>query len=604
MRVFPEGTLLRDTKTPKQEVSKKRKKKKKSVMVGPSAARRGTNRIMAERRLAGELVKKKAPKNKFWESEGDKLYHELCVDPNILFARKSPDEIVEAAKVMMSKLTSEAIAKGDAANESAPSTPEPIPSTPELQKSRFMWGKCSVGPLIKSRLEALGMPSPMPIQEACFEPISKRKSVVISSPTGSGNTLAFLLPILSITSRKKPQHVLIILASQELTRQVKGVIDSLWVPKDGESAVHILGESRALERPRFREELLSLGNAPILLGTPRDVRELMSQTQQAMWDRRAGCEAAHALTKSLQVVVLDEADKLLDSVSLVQSNRKYREMVDNQYENTLTKKQRKKIKGMIRLTETEMMFREDFPKALSECQFVCTSASVGRTLRRQLQGLLDATSIEKAATLISFSQMQAKQQRRASLMPRSLDHQYMFVDKGIRQGDPDYTLDRLAEIHATLIRSAMDKLQPKPAIVFCGPEGSDRLLDALRANGVTGARRLRDAHDDSESQEEMGEEMQEEMDEHKNPSDEVSWDTVPVHVGSERYGRGIDLDVDYVIMAQPPVSSGKYMHMAGRTGRRGKYGIAITLLEHWQSPLMKAFSEHLGISFSALGDAS
>jgi len=335
--------------------------------------------------------------------------------------------------------------------------------------------------------------------------------------------------------------------------------------------------------------------APILLGIPKDIRELMAQVQMAMYDRGKGCQEAHDLKERLQVVVLDEADKLLDSASLFQANIKKKSLLENQYEKRLTKRQRQKVKQMVRETDTETMFRTEFPKPLSSCQFICTSASVGRTLRRQLQGLLDATSIESAATLISSTQLAS--QRRKSLMPASLEHKYMFVDKGPDAGD---SLERLAEIHAEVMRSAMDKLPPKPAIIFCGKEGADRLLVALHANGMTGAQRLREAYDDDE--------MEHDLEEHEDPSDDLSdkpsWDTIPLLVGSEAYGRGLDLDVDYVFMANPPSSSGRYMHMAGRTGRRGKYGIAITMLEHCQAPLMQAFHDHLGITFTALDDGS
>ena len=75
------------------------------------------------------------------------------------------------------------------------------------------------------------MPTPLPIQEAAFTPISKGRNVVLGSATGSGKTLAFLLPILASSSRDTPCRTLVVVASQELARQVQVVVDGLWPPK-------------------------------------------------------------------------------------------------------------------------------------------------------------------------------------------------------------------------------------------------------------------------------------------------------------------------------------------------------------------------------------
>ena len=50
-----------------------------------------------------------------------------------------------------------------------------------------------------------------------------------------------------------------------------------------------------------------------------------------------------------------------------------------------------------------------------------------------------------------------------------------------------------------------------------------------------------------------------------------------VYVGSERWGRGLDLDVKYVFLLGPPSSTAGYAHLAGRTGRRGRDGTAVTI---------------------------
>ena len=73
-----------------------------------------------------------------------------------------------------------------------------------------------------------------------------------------------------------------------------------------------------------------------------------------------------------------------------------------------------------------------------------------------------------------------------------------------------------------------------------------------------------------------------------------------MYVGSERWGRGLDLDVDYVFLLAPPASSASYTHLAGRTARKGRRGTAVTLLTPSQAPRVVAFAEALGLAFEAL----
>ena len=79
-----------------------------------------------------------------------------------------------------------------------------------------------------------------------------------------------------------------------------------------------------------------------------------------------------------------------------------------------------------------------------------------------------------------------------------------------------------------------------------------------------------------------------------------AWAEAPVFVGSERWGRGLDLKLRYVFIMSPPASAASYMHMAGRTGRQGADGTCVTLVEHRQAPRLVAFARALGIPFEPL----
>ena len=73
-----------------------------------------------------------------------------------------------------------------------------------------------------------------------------------------------------------------------------------------------------------------------------------------------------------------------------------------------------------------------------------------------------------------------------------------------------------------------------------------------------------------------------------------------MYVASEKWGRGLDLQLGYVFMLSPPANSASYLHLSGRTGRLGANGMAVTLMTNQQVPRLVAFAADLGISFEAL----
>lgn len=137
----------------------------------------------------------------------------------------------------------------------------------------------------------------------------------------------------------------------------------------------------------------------------------------------------------------------------------------------------------------------------------------------------------------------------------------------------------------------METFQPRRCLVFADKKSSTRrVAESLRARGLRRVRTLplEDAPDgapeDGGAAEAAGE----------------GWEGTVVYVGSERWGRGLDLRLRYVFLLSPPANSASYMHMAGRTGRQGAEGTCVTLLEHRQAPRLVAFAQALGVPFQPL----
>ena len=641
-----------------------------------TSLRRGANRDWFARRAAGdpEARRKRGPRAKRWEREGDALYAENTADPSVNFRGLSPAEQRERAGEMLA-----ALAQANGA-EAAGSVAQPAEKTPVAAApgppSTVMWGSCSVGPVLKSRLLAAEMPTPLPIQEAAFGPISRGENVVIGSATGSGKTLAFLLPLLTTCSRDTPSRILVVTPSAELTRQLRRDVDLLWPPSKA-SAVHIVGEVEAAagadEVAMARAELKRIGDAPILVGQPYELRRLMSAAQRALRASRRGRgrgrggasrggrgrggrggyyessqrrgaasgprygeasdgevevvdeEAtlrARQLREHLRVVVIDEADALLESAAYAKQHMWRRATTDKQGA-SLTSRQRAVLKQRSRRSATEELL-SDLPTPLKELQLVCASATVGRSLRRQLQGLLDAPSIDKATTLISAGGRDSKAEsvRRAALMPQTLTHCFKLVDTdqasaaaddaAVDGGDggdgaaeeaaeeevaPSTSTAGASDLMAALCE-AMGSLPVAPAIVFAGSVGVRPVAEALGAAGLREVKLMQTAGDGEDG----GEGVSAVASSDASDAPLAAWAETPVYVGSERWGRGVDLEVGYVFMLAPPTSSATYAHLAGRTGRKGRAGTAVTLLTHVQAPRLVAVASSLGLSFTPVGD--
>ncbi|MGM0138950.1 hypothetical protein IGI65_001400 [Enterococcus sp. DIV0755b] len=141
-----------------------------------------------------------------------------------------------------------------------------------------------------------GYQKPSLIQERVFEPLKEKKNVVGVAPTGSGKTVAYLLPILMQLNSGEGNQLLILTASQELAMQVVETA-RFWTEKMGLKVQPLIGGAntkRQLEKLKEKPE--------ILVGTAGRVLELMKSKK--------------IKSHQLQTVVFDEADQLLTGQAL------------------------------------------------------------------------------------------------------------------------------------------------------------------------------------------------------------------------------------------------------------------------------------------------
>lgn len=149
----------------------------------------------------------------------------------------------------------------------------------------------------------MGLYAPTPIQAEVIPAVLKSADVWATAPTGSGNTLAFALPLLQRllaaprqTNFRRPVRTLVLVSTRELAVQVGEVLANLAYKLPQSLKVNtVFGGVSA------NPQMMALrGGADILVATPGRLLDLIEQNALRLAD--------------VQHLVLDEADRLLDLV--------------------------------------------------------------------------------------------------------------------------------------------------------------------------------------------------------------------------------------------------------------------------------------------------
>lgn len=153
-------------------------------------------------------------------------------------------------------------------------------------------------PSILTQVEAKGYINPTPIQVQAIPPLLEGKDLLGLAKTGSGKTAAFSLPLIDRLGRNKtsitPNHIrsLILSPTRELATQIENNIINYAEGLELKSKVVFGGVGK---QPQI--DALNLG-VDILIATPGRLLDLI--------------ERGHIIFDELEVLILDEADMMLD----------------------------------------------------------------------------------------------------------------------------------------------------------------------------------------------------------------------------------------------------------------------------------------------------
>ncbi|KAF4527133.1 hypothetical protein B566_EDAN007234 [Ephemera danica] len=165
--------------------------------------------------------------------------------------------------------------------------------------------ECPLSAPIKKHIKALGFSKMTPVQAACIPLLLKSKDVAAEAVTGSGKTLAFIIPLLEMLLKrseplkKKECGAIIISPTRELATQTFEVLAGFLKYLPQFTSRLIVGGCPVVDDVRA----LNKKGAHILVATPGRLVDLLDRQEDS---------CLPASVKSLELLVLDEADRLLD----------------------------------------------------------------------------------------------------------------------------------------------------------------------------------------------------------------------------------------------------------------------------------------------------
>ncbi|KAG1653913.1 hypothetical protein FOA52_003829 [Chlamydomonas sp. UWO 241] len=384
----------------------------------------------------------------------------------------------------------------------------PIADTPGLPKFADM---AEISPQTLDVLTALGFERMTPVQEATIPLFCGNKDVAVDACTGSGKTLAFVIPVVERLRRmseplKKHQvGAVIISPTRELARQIAAVAEPFLasVPLAGAGSLLLVGGTDPAEDvARFKAS-----GAAVLIGTPGRIDDVMKRC--ALMDLR-----------QLEVLVLDEADRLLDMGFKAQLDA------------IMARLPRQRRTGLFSATQTEAveaLARAGLRNPVRVAVAVAAKAQGGK-------GGADAgasTQVTPSSLQIQYAVCGADEKMEALVAFLRAHSTQKVIVYFLTCSLVDY-------VHVALKRLG------------------HKLLPGLQVRALHG--RMKQAQRES-----------------------TLTDYTALHSGAllctDLAARGLDIpDVSWILQFDPPQDPAQFVHRVGRTARMGRQGNALVLL--------------------------
>src|SRR6202045_1137878 len=157
-----------------------------------------------------------------------------------------------------------------------------------------IFSELPISPYVKEQLSSARFSTPTPVQAAAIPHALEGKDVLATAQTGTGKTLAFLIPVLEKLLKRKSTGIaaLVLVPTRELAMQVVDQYNALRGKQLSPAALVVGGLPEAKQLSAIR------AGARLVVATPGRLEDYLSRKLINF--------------RSLRVLVLDEADRMLD----------------------------------------------------------------------------------------------------------------------------------------------------------------------------------------------------------------------------------------------------------------------------------------------------
>src|SRR5580658_8694471 len=158
------------------------------------------------------------------------------------------------------------------------------------------FSELSLAAPVKNNLQREGFTEPTPVQAQAIEPALSGRDLVVTAQTGTGKTLAFVLPMIHRLMGQPPSQpgirAVVLSPTRELSIQIEAVFSKMAKGTGIRAACAVGGLN---ERPQLQA---IRGGAQVLIATPGRLCDFLTRKLVDLG--------------SVRILALDEADRMLD----------------------------------------------------------------------------------------------------------------------------------------------------------------------------------------------------------------------------------------------------------------------------------------------------
>ncbi|KAG8798651.1 putative RNA helicase, partial [Serendipita sp. 399] len=402
-----------------------------------------------------------------------------------------------------------------------------------------------VHPSLVTTLATMSIRKPTPVQAACIPPLIKGLDCIGNAKTGSGKTVAFAIPILQkLMQDPYGIYALVLTPTRELAFQIADQFTVLGGPFNVRTAVIVGGMDMIAQAKELEDR------PHVVVATPGRLVDHLNSTS-GNWS-----------LSRIKFLVLDEADRLLTPTFAPELASLFEVLPTERQTSLFTATMSEKIEAIASAS----------PKPGKSKAFVYRMTDRVETVMTLKQYYLLVPSHVREVYLYYL----------LCNPPSSIVH--------LRRAAPEKKLKpgRDKKGHASKKKPSKlgadpeedEVVQPPPTIIFCTrPKAAAYLTEFLKTLSI----RATALHSRLTQRERL------------TSLNLFRAYVVPVLVSTDVGARGLDIDdVALVVNWDMPVEPEEYTHRVGRTARKGRGGIAVSLVTERDEKRVKKIEERIG----------